>query len=457
MVKRSTKFICQSCGCESAKWMGRCTACGEWNTLVEEAITARTGEVGWIRGGSSTAVPKPITAVTAEAEDRFSSGIIEFDRVLGGGIVLGSLGLVGGEPGIGKSTLLMQVASYIARARGSVLYVSGEESASQLRLRAHRLGGLEENLYVLCGSDVASIIGQIDRVQPKLVIIDSIQTMYCSDIRSAPGSVSQVREGAAAFLRTAKTSAIPIILVGHVTKGGAFAGPKVLEHVVDYVLYFEGDSHHTFRMVRGVKNRFGSTHEVGIFDMQESGLNEVPNPSALLVSQRSEEIPGSVVVCGIEGTRPLLVEVQALTSRVANNGTPRRQTTGIDYQRFCMILAVMEKRLGLRLFDEDVYLNVAGGFRLSEPAADLAVALAVASSVRGRAMRTRMAVFGEVGLGGEIRSVGMTDQRLREAAKLGFTSCLLPEGNMKEGKQLNGLRMVGVKRVAEAVQYAFSE
>lgn len=457
MVRRSSKFVCQSCGVESAKWMGRCTACGEWNTLVEETTAANDGRGSWVRVGTSMPGPKPITVVSSEAEERFSSGITELDRVLGGGIVLGSLGLVGGEPGIGKSTLLMQAAAYTARTRGAVLYVSGEESAAQLRLRAQRLGGLDDSLYVLCGSDAASIIDQIHKLKPRLVIVDSIQTMYCSEIRSAPGSVSQVREAAAAFLRVAKTSGTPIILVGHVTKGGSFAGPKVLEHAVDYVLYFEGDSHHTFRVVRGVKNRFGSTHEVGIFDMKESGLAEVPNPSALLVSQRLEETPGSVVVCGIEGTRPLMVEVQALTSFVANNSTPRRQTTGIDYQRFCMILAVMEKRLGLRLSNQDVYLNVAGGFRLSEPAADLAAALAVSSSVRGRPMRPQMAVFGEVGLGGEVRSVGMTEQRLREAAKLGFSSCLLPAANMEDAKEFRGLQVVGVHRVAEAVDYAFSE
>ena len=452
MPKKTTHFVCQHCGAESAKWMGRCSGCGEWNTLVEERIisVSQGDQRGW--ANDSAKKPEPITAVKAHQEERFTSGISEFDRVLGGGIVPGSLGLVGGEPGIGKSTLLMQVAAKVAQAQGKVLYVSGEESLTQLRLRAQRLDVLSPQLEVVAESR-ANVIGEhIKDRNPSLVFIDSIQTIYQEGLSSAPGSVGQVREGATFFLKLAKSLDIPIMLVGHVTKGGSFAGPKVLEHAVDYVLYFEGDNHNSFRIIRGVKNRFGSTNEVGIFEMTKHGLTEVVNPSQLFLSQRPVGSSGSVVVPCMEGTRPLLVEIQSLVGPTAFGGSPRRQTTGVDYQRFSMILAVLEKRQGYPLQNQDVFLNVAGGFKLSEPAADLGIAVAVASSVRNLAVDSSLAVIGEIGLAGEVRAVSCLEQRLKELAKLGFIRCIIPKSNSLEGKIME---VSEVRTVSEALQQIF--
>lgn len=432
MAKQTTKYICQSCGSVFSKWMGKCTACNEWNSIVEERVSpkSRNEHEAWV-SGSTTRRPVAITQVETSQEERFSTGSLELDRVLGGGIVPGSLGLVGGEPGIGKSTLLMQVAAHVARMRGPVLYVSGEESVSQLRLRAQRLDALLTDLNVVTEANAQVIGDYIRELSPSLVLIDSIQTIYQDELNSAPGSVGQVREATSYFLKIAKGLGIPIILVGHVTKGGTFAGPKVLEHAVDYVLYFEGENHQTFRIVRGVKNRFGATNEVGIFDMSNKGLVEVDNPSGLFLSNRPLNSSGSVVVPCVEGSRPLLVEIQALVANTAFGGNPRRQVTGVDYQRFSIILAVLEKRQGYPLQNQDVFVNVAGGFRLTEPASDLGIAVAVASSVRNITVDQDLAVIGEVGLSGEIRAVNNIEHRLRELAKLGFKQVVIPKGNQK--------------------------
>ncbi len=457
MPKKTTKFVCQSCGNEYSRWMGRCSSCGQWNTMVEETVITggSQNDRAWAASFGENRKPQAITDVVAEADQsRFSSGLAELDRVLGGGIVPGSLGLVGGDPGIGKSTLLLQVAAAVARSRGHVLYVSGEESLAQLRLRAQRLDALTPDLQVAAEADVDVIIEYIRQQRPTFVLIDSIQTIVSSDVSSPPGSVAQVREGAARFLKAAKTLGTAVVLVGHVTKGGAIAGPKVLEHAVDYVLYFEGEMATRFRLLRGVKNRFGSTNEVGIFDMTELGLVAVDNPSQLFLEQRPLNSSGTVVIPCMEGTRPLLVEVQALVGSTAFGGTPRRQATGVDYQRFSIILAVLEKRLGLPLYDQDVYVNAAGGLRLTEPGADLAIAAAVASSVRGEPIPADTAVVGEIGLTGELRAVPALDQRLHELQKLGFRRCIVPQGKHAVP---SGLVTVAAATVAEAMQTLFSE
>ncbi|HHT35589.1 MAG: DNA repair protein RadA [Candidatus Wallacebacter cryptica] len=453
MAKASIRFVCQNCGADYPKWMGRCSDCGEWNTIVEERTSSsRAKHQPWVETSGSKA-PVAITEVVSAAESRSTTGMAELDRVLGGGIVPGSLGLLGGEPGVGKSTLLMQVAAYTAVHQGKVLYVSGEESLAQLKLRAQRLGLLTDQLIVLAESD-AHIIGEhIESLQPKLVLIDSIQTMYLPDLNSAPGSVAQVREGAAFFLKLAKGLGIPIILVGHVTKGGSFAGPKVLEHAVDYVLYFEGENQQSVRIIRGVKNRFGSTNEVGIFDMTSQGLVAVDNPSGLFLAERPVDSSGSVVVPCIEGTRPLLVEIQALVAQTPFSGTPRRQATGVDYQRFSIILAVLEKRQGYHLQTQDVFVNVAGGFKLTEPGVDLGIACAVASSYRNRVIPPELAVIGEVGLSGEIRGVSQIEARLKELAKLGFKRAVIPAVG---GKVSSDIKVTQVKTISAALEVVFS-
>lgn len=454
MTKTIVKFVCQNCGNEFSRWQGRCSGCGEWNTITEERVTARKNNRSWITD-ASTQKPVAITDIKASQEERFSTGIPELDRVLGGGIVHGSLGLLGGEPGIGKSTLLMQVAAFVAKTRGTVLYVSGEESLSQLKLRAERLNVLTPNLEVFAEANLAVIGDHIRNLQPNLVLIDSIQTVYQEDLSSAPGSVGQVREAATYFLKLAKSLDIPIILVGHVTKGGEFAGPKVLEHAVDYVLYFEGENQNTFRIVRGVKNRFGSTNEVGIFDMTDRGLVEVENPSGLLLSERPLNSSGSVVVPCMEGSRPLLVELQALVGKTAFGGIPRRQTTGVDYQRFSIILAVLEKRQGYPLQNQDVFVNVAGGFKLTEPGVDLGIAVAIASSVRNIAVNPQWAVIGEIGLSGEIRAVNHIDLRLRELVKLGFKHAVIPAGNRHVSAE--GIGITQVKSISQALTAIFHD
>lgn len=445
MAKVTVRYICQSCGAESLRWMGKCSNCGEWNSLVEETTTPKgKHQKAWVKRST----PLPLTEISTADQPRFSTGIAELNRVLGGGLVPGSLGLIGGDPGIGKSTLLLQVASKVAQESGQVLYATGEESLTQLKLRAERLGILSDQLIAVSESSTEEICSLITERRPKLVIIDSIQTMFVDEVQSPPGSVGQVRESTGRFLQVAKGTDTAVLLVGHVTKGGSLAGPKVLEHAVDFVLYFEGESHTSFRIIRSVKNRFGSTHEVGIFEMTETGLHEVSNPSQILLSQRPTGSSGSVVVPCLEGSRPLLVEIQALVAPAHFGGTPRRQTTGIDYQRFSIILAVLEKRQGYALQHQDVFVNVAGGIRLDEPAVDLGIAVAVASSERNQCVDPYCAVIGELGLSGEIRAVRGIGQRLQELARLGFKKCIIPKPNVT-GKE--PLEVVGVSTIQEAL------
>ncbi len=448
MARKTVVFVCQACGAESPRWMGKCPACQEWNTLVEETVQpAKKHTRTWVEKSK----PLPLTKIENRGVARFSTGIEELDRVLGGGLVPGCLGLIGGDPGIGKSTLLLQVASSVARSRGKVLYVTGEESLSQLKLRAIRLDAVAEELIVLSEANTNAICEVIENEQPVLVIVDSIQTMFVDEVSSPPGSVGQVRESTGRFLQVAKGGDISILLVGHVTKGGNLAGPKVLEHAVDFVLYFEGEMHTSFRIIRSVKNRFGSTHEIAIFEMDGRGLVPVANPSQFLLSQRPEDSSGSVVVPYMEGTRPLLVEVQALAAPTPYNGTPRRQTTGVDYQRFTIVLAVLEKRQGYPLQTQDVFLNIAGGLRLQEPALDLGMAVAVASSVLGVSVDPLCAVVGEVGLSGEIRAVRGVDQRLKELHRLGFKSCIIPKSNVQGNEPI---QVYGVSTIQEALKIA---
>jgi DNA repair protein RadA/Sms len=437
------KYVCQECGYEAPKWLGRCPGCGGWNTFVEEFVeTRRRPQAG------PSAVPIPIDSVSLAPEARVPTGIGEFDRVLGGGIVPASLILLGGDPGIGKSTLLLQVASKVAGKGHTVLYVSGEESVRQTKLRADRLGIRVQNLYLLSETNLEEIRRHIEALTPSLVVVDSIQTVYDPALPSAPGSVGQVRECAASFLHLAKGKGVAIALVGHVTKEGQIAGPRVLEHIVDTVLYFEGDRHQTYRILRTTKNRFGSTNEIGVFEMSTEGLREVQNPSAAFLSERPAEVPGSAVICALEGTRPLLVEVQALAVSTPF-GMPRRTASGVDYNRVILLLAVLEKRAGLQLATYDVYVNVAGGVRVSEPAADLGVAVAVASSLRDRPVDAQAVVVGEVGLGGEVRAVPQIQRRLNEVVKLGFRRCLIPRGNPHE--PVEGLEVIPVANVLEAL------
>jgi DNA repair protein RadA/Sms len=415
--------------------------------MVEEvALKAGQGDAAAF---PSTA-PVPIGEVTGEAEKRISCGISEFDRVLGGGLVAGSLVLIGGDPGIGKSTLLLQAANHLARSAGSILYVSGEESAQQIRMRGARMGVDAEGLYILTETALEKIVTHVHRLKPKALVIDSIQTMFTSSMESAPGSVSQVRETAGRFMVLAKGSGIPVFLVGHVTKDGSIAGPRVLEHMVDTVLYFEGDAGHPFRILRAVKNRFGSTNEIGVFEMKEGGLCEVKNPSELFLSERPMGVSGSVVVATLEGSRPLLVELQALVS-ASPLGMPRRTTIGVDHNRLALLVAVLEKKVGLQLGGQDIFLNVAGGVKLNEPAADLGMVIAVASSHLDRVIDPQTLLLGEVGLAGEVRGITQPEMRVREAAKLGFCRCVLPVGNVRQVK-VKGMELIAVKSVEEALQ-----
>lgn len=456
MAKTKSVFVCGSCGQESPKWLGKCPGCQAWNTFVEEKITKRSTN----RPGNSLAFPKEkpksIVQVETSRDARVHSGIAELDRVLGGGMVPGSLLLVGGDPGIGKSTLLLQASNALAAAGHKVLYVSGEESVRQTRLRAERVGALSEQMYVLSETNMEEIADAIDDLQPEMVVIDSIQTVYHPAVESAPGSVSQVRECTGYFLRIAKVRGIATVLVGHVTKEGAIAGPRLLEHMVDTVLYFEGERHHAFRVLRAVKNRFGSTNEIGIFEMLESGLREVANPSEMFLSERPQGTSGSIVTASIEGTRPVLVELQALVAPTTFP-SPRRMTAGVDHNRLSLILAVLEKRIGLFLQNQDAYLNVAGGVRLVEPAVDLAMAVAVASSYQDKPTRPGDVVFGEVGLTGEVRAVSRIEQRVREAEKLGFKRVILPENSLKGWQPPKGMDIVGVRTVADALKAALED
>lgn len=451
--KNATIFFCQSCGYESVKWMGQCPGCREWNTFVEEPASAkiRSSSKGSSMGTlSERSKPVPLEEISLQAEDRISTHINELDRVLGGGVVAGSLTLVGGDPGIGKSTLLLQVCKNLASDGREVLYVSGEESLKQIKIRANRIGDFTGHLKLLCETDLNNIEETIRRTKPEVVVIDSIQTMYHGDITSAPGSVSQVREATSLFLQLAKGLNVSIFIVGHVTKEGTVAGPRVLEHMVDTVLYFEGDRHASYRILRGVKNRFGSTNEIGVFEMEGDGLKEVPNPSEFMLSGRPEDASGSVVVCSMEGTRPVLIEIQALVCH-SNFGIPRRQTTGTDFNRVNLLMAVLEKRLGLQMGNCDAYVNIAGGIRIQEPAIDLGIALAVVSSFKNRAIDDGMIVMGEVGLSGEVRAVSMIPSRVQEARKLGFTTCMIPAVCMESVKEIKGIKIIGVKNIGEAV------
>ncbi|MDF0727607.1 DNA repair protein RadA [Cytobacillus sp. S13-E01] len=452
MAKKKTKFICQSCGYESAKWMGKCPGCSTWNTLVEE-IEMKPARKGAFAHSNSSVVtkPSPISSIETSSEPRVYTTISEFNRVLGGGIVRGSLVLIGGDPGIGKSTLLLQVSSQIAKNE-KVLYISGEESVKQTKLRSDRLGVMSDQLYVLAETDLEYISQSIHEMNPSFVVIDSIQTIYNSEITSAPGSVSQVRECTAELMRIAKTNGIAIFIVGHVTKEGNIAGPRLLEHMVDTVLYFEGERHHSYRILRAVKNRFGSTNEMGIFEMKESGLEEVANPSEIFLEERSKGAAGSTVVASMEGTRPVLVEIQALISPTSF-GNPRRMATGVDHNRVSLLMAVLEKRVGLLLQNQDAYLKVAGGIKLDEPAIDLAVAISIASSFRDQAPKPTDVVIGEVGLTGEVRRVSRIEQRVQEAAKLGFERVIIPERNIGGWTFPKGVEVIGVANVRQALQY----
>ena len=443
-------FFCQNCGHEEAKWLGQCPACKEWNTFVEERIDSGITKGTTVAARAvHEAKVVPLTEVTADDDTRSETGIKELDRVLGGGIVPGSLVLVGGDPGIGQSTLLLQVCQRMAQMK-KILYISGEESQAQIKLRANRMGNFTSSLLLLCETNLGIIRSVIEKERPELVIIDSIQTMYSEDVTSAPGSVSQVRESTNVFMQLAKGLCIPIFIVGHVTKEGTVAGPRVLEHMVDTVLYFEGDRHASYRILRAVKNRFGSTNEIGVFEMRQSGLVEVENPSEYMLSGKPENASGSVVACSMEGTRPILLEIQALVCRT-NFGMPRRTAAGTDYNRVNLLMAVLEKRLGMSLGNCDAYVNIAGGIKMNEPAIDLGIVMALVSSYRNRPIDEKTIVFGEVGLSGEVRAVNMPEQRVAEAKKLGFETCILPEVSLKMVKEIQGIRLVGVKTVNEAV------
>ncbi|HID11841.1 MAG TPA: DNA repair protein RadA [Candidatus Latescibacteria bacterium] len=447
MAKEKTVYVCQACGARSPRWFGRCPECGEWNTCVEEVVRKeKPGRVGDLPVSEVV----PITQIPPSQVPRRATGIGELDRALGGGIVPGSAVLVAGDPGIGKSTLLLQASGSLAFSGEPVLYVSGEESAQQVRLRAERIGALSEELWLLAETNVEAVLAQMEKISPTLAVVDSVQTLFAPELDGAPGGVSQVRECAARLVGFAKRTGTAVFLIGHVTKEGTIAGPRLLEHMVDTVLALEGDRHHAYRVLRAVKNRFGSTNEVGLFEMRERGMAEVLNPSEIFLPERAEVPPGSAVACTMEGTRPILVEIQALVAPTAF-GYPQRSTTGIDGRRLAMLLAVLEKRIGLRLGDQDVFCNAAGGVRIEEPAADLAVALAVASSFRDRPIPSRTVAIGEVGLGGEVRPVGHIAQRLSEAQKLGFERCLLAKGNLKGLSRTGGMWVIGVERLDAAI------
>ncbi len=447
-----TGYFCQSCGYESSKWMGQCPACREWNTFVEERKVTGAGAKGAVRGTEEKQRIRPasLSEVSMNQEERMMTGIGELDRVLGGGIVAGSLTLVGGDPGIGKSTLLLQVCQRLSGQKKQILYISGEESLKQIKLRAMRIGEFSDTLLFLCETSLELIEDTIRQTQPQVVVIDSIQTMFSEEISAAPGSVSQVRESTNVFLQLAKGLGISIFIVGHVTKEGTVAGPRVLEHMVDTVLYFEGDRHASYRILRGVKNRFGSTNEIGVFEMRKEGLVEVKNPSEFMLSGKPEGASGSVVSCSMEGTRPILLEVQALVCQ-SNFGIPRRQAIGTDFNRVNLLMAVLEKRVGLKMSGCDAYVNLAGGMRITEPSLDLGIAMAVVSSFKNRAVNERTVVFGEIGLSGEVRGVSMAEQRVKEAKKLGFTTCILPAANQETMKEIQGIRLIGVKSVQDAM------
>ncbi len=454
-TKIKTVFFCQSCGYESSKWMGQCPGCKQWNTFVEETVKPAAKATGAAKssaiGGGQYTKPQTLSEIVMTNEDRFDTHIEELNRVLGGGLVKGSLILVGGDPGIGKSTLLLQVAGNLSGDKREILYISGEESLRQIKLRANRIGEFSDTLKFMCETNLSNIEEAITKDKPEVIIIDSIQTMFNEEVSSAPGSVSQVRESTSVLLRIAKSMNISIFIVGHVTKEGQVAGPRVLEHMVDTVLYFEGDRHASYRILRAVKNRFGSTNEIGVFEMQEKGLMEVTNPSEFMLDGRPVDASGSIVTCSVEGTRPILIEVQALVCRT-NFGFPRRQANGTDYNRVNLLMAVLEKRIGLQMADYDAYVNLAGGMKIAEPSLDLGICLAIISSFKNKPVSADTIAFGEVGLSGEVRSVNMAEARVQEAKKLGFKTCIVPKAlESKLKASCKGINIIGVYSVADAM------
>lgn len=445
---KKSVFFCQNCGHEENKWLGQCPMCKEWNTFVEEPVSfSKSASAKQIKDAEVVALKH----VETDQEERIKTKIEELDRVLGGGIVPGSLLLVGGDPGIGKSTLLLQVCQRLCEDKHQVLYISGEESLKQIKLRANRMGEFTEDLLLLCETNLEIVKNVIQKRKPEVVIIDSIQTMYSEEVASAPGSVSQVRESTNVFMQLAKGLGISIFIVGHVTKEGTVAGPRVLEHMVDTVLYFEGDRHASYRILRGVKNRFGSTNEIGVFEMRQNGLEEVENPSEFMLNGKPENASGSVVACSMEGTRPILIEIQAIVCS-SNFGMPRRTAAGTDYNRVNLLMAVLEKRVGIHLSNYDAYVNIAGGIKMNEPAVDLGIVMAIVSSYKNQPIDEKTIVFGEVGLSGEVRAVNMPEQRVAEAKKLGFTTCIMPEVSRDVVKNIKGIKIIGVKTINEALQ-----
>lgn len=451
MAKIKTKYVCQECGYENSKWLGKCPECSKWNTFVEEIEDKRSKsnkEVFVIDKSSSR--PLNINSIETIKEQRFSTCINELDRVLGGGVVKGSLVLVGGDPGIGKSTLLIQVASNVANSGKKVLYISGEESASQIKMRAQRLGIQSDNLYIFAENNLSIIEAHLESVNPDLIIVDSIQTVFSPEITSAPGTVSQIKEGTSRFMKISKKMGISTFVVGHVTKEGSLAGPKVLEHMVDTVLYFEGERFNTYRLIRAVKNRFGSTNELGVFEMRELGLIELENPSKILIAEKPKDVAGSVIISTVEGTRPMLLELQALVSPTSF-GIPKRTATGVDYNRVSLLMAVLEKRVGMQIQNQDVYINVVGGLKVNEPSIDLGIVMSIASSFRNIPIDGNVAITGEVGLTGEIRAVSFIEKRIAECKKLGFTKIVIPKSNYEAVKDVKGIEICPVDSVRQAI------
>lgn len=451
MAKIKTKYVCQECGYENSKWLGKCPECSKWNTFIEEIEDKRSKsnkEVFVIDKSSSR--PLNINSIETIKEQRFSTCINELDRVLGGGVVKGSLVLVGGDPGIGKSTLLIQVASNVANSGKKVLYISGEESASQIKMRAQRLGIQSDNLYIFAENNLSIIEAHLESVNPDLIIVDSIQTVFSPEITSAPGTVSQIKEGTSRFMKISKKMGISTFVVGHVTKEGSLAGPKVLEHMVDTVLYFEGERFNTYRLIRAVKNRFGSTNELGVFEMRELGLIELENPSKILIAEKPKDVAGSVIISTVEGTRPMLLELQALVSPTSF-GIPKRTATGVDYNRVSLLMAVLEKRVGMQIQNQDVYINVVGGLKVNEPSIDLGIVMSIASSFRNIPIDGTVAITGEVGLTGEIRAVSFIEKRIAECKKLGFTKIVIPKSNYEAVKDIKNIEICPVDSVRQAI------
>lgn len=449
--KNTTIFFCQECGHESSKWLGQCPACKSWNSFVEEIIDKKSvSSSGKVMSERKEAKPMPLSKISSSNEQRFSTGMKEFDRVLGGGIVKGSLVLIGGDPGIGKSTLLLQLCRNLSKEKVSILYISGEESPQQIKMRADRIGDFDDSLELLSETNLDTIKVVIENKKPSIVIIDSIQTMYNENVASAPGSVTQVRESTNVLMQIAKGMGITVFIVGHVTREGTVAGPRVLEHMVDTVLYFEGDNNEAYRILRGVKNRFGSTNEIGVFEMRHEGLSEVENPSEYMLNGKPKDASGSVVTCSMEGTRPIMLEIQALVCHSFFNN-PRRTATGTDYNRVNLLMAVLEKRINMQLCDCDAYINITGGIRINEPAIDLGIVLAIISSKTDRVISDRTVCFGEVGLSGEVRAVNMAEQRVLEAKRLGFDTCVIPKVCADTIGNIDGIKIIGVSNVREAM------